>query len=330
MTRGSSASISNDAHEAKIGLNYKFGADPWASWNQDHAYPVKAAPAAAAAGWEVEAGGRDWYSFGRFQKDLGHSATNGSVLNSRLTYDTTANSGEFYGRVETPWNFFVKGFAGGGGILGGHLNDEDFAIPAAVFTPYSNTVSDPVKGSIAYATIDAGYDFFRSPGQKFGVFVGYNYYQDDKSASGCVQIVNPASGICTPSIPSNVLVITENDRWNSLRVGVNGEITLWDRFTLSGDAAYIPTLDFRGTDVHLQRTNVPSQVSPEFGSGGSGVQLEAALTYNVTRNINVGVGARYWAMWTDASTNSFSSGNLQALPVKTERVGAYFQAGYRF
>lgn len=51
--RGISTSVSNDAHEAKIGLNYRFGADPWATWNQAlayGAYPVKAVPAPVAQG----------------------------------------------------------------------------------------------------------------------------------------------------------------------------------------------------------------------------------------------------------------------------------------
>ena len=64
---------------------------------------------------------------------------------------------------------------------------------------YSNTVSS-VQGEIDYATLDLGYDFFRGAGYKLGAFVGYNYYQENKSAYGCTQIANQFSD-CVPAIP---------------------------------------------------------------------------------------------------------------------------------
>jgi hypothetical protein len=119
----------------------------------------------AASGWEVETGARYWYSSGQFQKDLG-TTTNpalASILNSRLTYKSEGNSGEFFGKVETPWNIFVKGNIGIGSLFKGHMNDEDWVIFTG-FVPYSNTLSDPVKGSVGYETLDLVYDFFRGPG----------------------------------------------------------------------------------------------------------------------------------------------------------------------
>jgi opacity protein-like surface antigen/outer membrane protease len=337
-------SVTHDIHEVKIGLNYRIGADPWARWPVvSSAYPVKAMTAVApAAGWEFDVGGRYWYSWGRFQKDLGAtaSAATANVLVSRLTYDTKANSGEFFGRIETPWNLFVKGFVGGGRLSSGHMNDEDWAIfdkTGTLVIPYSNTVSDSVKGTIGYATVDVGYDFFRAPGQKLGAFVGYNYFKENKDAFGCTQIANSFSD-CSPTgfappVPSSVLVVSENDTWNSLRVGVNGEIMVGDRLKLSGDVAYIPYLKFTGLDIHHQRFDVPSQNSPETGNGGHGVQLEGVLSYYLTPAFSLGVGGRYWAMWTnqDASTNIFGFPcPCQTLPSKTERAGVFFQGSYKF
>ena len=125
-----------------------------------------------ASGWEFDAGARYWYSSGTFQKDLG-STTNpasANILNSRLTYDTTANSGELFGRIETPQNIFVKGNIGVGSLLGGQLNDEDWALFGGTVA-YSNTVSS-VQGDIDYATLDLGYDFFRGAGYKLGAIRG--------------------------------------------------------------------------------------------------------------------------------------------------------------
>ena len=80
--------------------------------------------------------------------------------------------------------------------------------------PYSNTLSEPVKGTIDYATLDLGYDFCRGAGYKLGAFVGYNFYKENKSVYGCSQIANPLSD-CVPAIPSSVLVISEDGIWKS-------------------------------------------------------------------------------------------------------------------
>jgi len=48
-------------------------------------------------------------------------------LNSRLTYKSlTAHAGEVFGRAEHGTGLFLKGFAGGGVIPGGTLQDEQY------------------------------------------------------------------------------------------------------------------------------------------------------------------------------------------------------------
>src|SRR5262249_42009492 len=152
-------------HVVKLGINYKVGADPWAGWGAPvNAYPVKALPRGWSNGWEFDFGARYWYSSGRFQKDLLPP-----TLVSRLTYDkTTAHSGELFGRIDSPWNVFVKGNVGLGKITSGRMNDEDWLIELVPnrFIPYTNTLSDQRDGRLNYATIDLGYDMLRGPGYK--------------------------------------------------------------------------------------------------------------------------------------------------------------------
>jgi outer membrane protease len=252
------------------------------------------------------------------------------VLVSRLTYNSDAASGEVFGRIDGPNNIFLKGFIGGGKLLSGKMNDEDWLV-FGDSVPYSNTSSDPVKGSIGYATIDAGYSFFRGNGFNVGAFVGYNYYRENKQAYGCRQIANQNSD-CVPTIASSVLGITEDDKWNSLRIGLNGVVMVTDRLKLTADAAYLPYVSFRGTDNHLLRTDVANTVSTESGNG-QGVQLESILSYAVTPSFNVGAGGRYWAMWAtnDAKTNIFGTDcPCQTLPSRTERYGGFLEASYKF
>lgn len=333
LTPSGSTNATLAMHSAKVGLNMKFGGDAYARFD-DADYHLRGAIAPTERGpalADVEIGGRVWYSSGRFQKDLGATADPNfqNVLNSRLTYANSAASGELFGRIDGPWNVFLKGNAGGGKILGGKMNDEDWIPTAGI--PYSNTLSDPVKGNIGYVTLDAGYNIWRGDGVKVGGFVGYNYYRDDKSAYGCTQLAG--APICDPTIPNSTLVITQNDQWHSLRVGVNGVVMLTDQLKLTADAAWLPYVMRKGEDNHLLRTDVANTLSTESGTG-QGVQLEAILSYAVSRSFSIGAGARYWSMWAtnaNAQTNIFGLPcPCQTLPARTERYGGFLEASYKF
>ncbi len=331
---GGTAAISQNLQTVKVGLNYRIGQDIHARW--DPAPSEYSLRGAIDPGYipeaEIEVGGRVWYSSGRFQKDLGGTVdqAQSNLLVSRLTYDGTAATGEVFARVDSSWNVFVKGFVGGGAITSGNMHDEDWGIPlgAAQLVPYSNTLS-AVQGDIGYGTFDAGYSLFRGPNANVGGFVGFNYYRESKKAYGCAQLANVFSD-CVPAVPNSILGITEDDKWYSLRIGVNGVVTIFDRLKLTADAAYLPFVSFRGIDNHLLRTGLGNTVSPEIGSG-QGVQLETILSYAFANNFSVGAGGRYWAMWAPgAYSDTFSLGcPCQTLPVKTERYGAFVQASYK-
>jgi outer membrane protease len=284
-----------------------------------------------ASGWSFEGGGRYWYSWGKFQKDLPLAQFNDKSLVSRLTWKDTANAGEFFGRIDTPVNVFLKGYVGGGSISSGHINDEDWLPPSG--GAYSNTLSSASGSLPLYYTVDLGYDFLRGSWYKVGGFVGANHYSYKLSANGCTQIADQSSGICTTAFPvaASALVLTESDTWNSLRVGVSAETQLFDRWKLSGEVAYVPYTKFTGTDTHPLR----DLVIPESGHG-QGVQAEAFLNYYVTDAFSVGVGGRYWALWTSAGTDTFIfSGVSQGVTprndtFRAERVGVTFQGAYKF
>jgi opacity protein-like surface antigen len=330
-TTGGTTSLSQTMQTVKLGLNYKFGQDLYARWDPPAAdYHLRGTTDAGyVPDAEIEIGGRVWYSTGRFQKDLGGAPDLPStLLVSRLTYDTSAASGELFGRVDSSSNLFLKGFVGGGKLVSGNIHDEDWVI-FNQSVPYSNTLSSPVTGNLGYGTVDAGYSLFRGPSSNVGGFVGFNYFRENKSAYGCSQIANRYSD-CVPSLPNSTLTLGEDDQWYSLRVGVNGVVTIWDRLKLTADAAYLPYVAFRGVDNHPLRTGFPSTLSPETGSG-QGVQLETILSYAFANSFSIGAGGRYWAMWApNGNTNIFGTGcPCQPLPARTERYGAFVQASYK-
>ena len=254
-------------------------------------------------GWEPPAaytgdvGLRFWYGRGKTGKDLFNPS--GTALVSRLTYNNLALfSAEAYARFDLNTGWFVKGFVGGGGFRNGTLTDEDF--PPGI-TPYSATLSVLDNSYPFYATVDAGYNILRGPDFRVGAFVGYHYLQEVVSAQGCGQIAtNPLICGIVP-VPDSIKVITQDNNWNAVRLGLDGAFDVTDRLRLSVDAAWLPFVWLNGTDSHWLRigTDIGDFAGPipEDGTGW-GYQLEGIVSYRVTDFLSVGVGGRYWHMET--------------------------------
>jgi opacity protein-like surface antigen len=362
-TPESAAGVTQDLHRFKLGLNYKWGADPWAAWPAAAVagaapvkMPVYKGPALAAwtAGWEVEIGGRYVGHRSTFQDDLGRTRPSGTSpisLVSRLTYEATdSDSGEIFGRIDTPWNWFIKGFYGRGKIHDGRMNDEDFGITQGTtgigqgpsFIPYTNTLHPKVDGDTKYATIDVGYDWWRARTYKLGAFVGYNYYEQNMSAHGCDQIANEQATNCILPRTLSDIVITQDTKWKSLRVGVAGEFMPHERIKLGAEVAYLPFVRFNGLDRHLFSNTEVASINPDNGYG-NGVQLEGVVSFLATQNFSLGVGGRYWAMWTDATSEATRTLSCTAPGVcgaansppqfmkgAIEQASLFVQASYRF
>jgi Autotransporter beta-domain len=252
------------------------------------------------------------------------------VLTSRLTYSgLTGHSGELYGRADHSVGFFFKGNVGLGRIVSGNLQDEDFP---PLTSPYSSTNSDQHSGRIGYATADFGWAVWNSPTLKVGPFVGVHYYAERMNAYGCTQTAGHPQ-ICVPAIPNSTLGITEEANWLTGRVGVNGVWRITDRWTFTGDAAWVYAR-LNANDKHWLRTDLPAETIVDGNANGA--QIEAVLSYNVTREFSVGIGGRYWAMATkdnDATRHLerlFAGALPQPATFKTERYGGFVQASYIF
>ncbi|MBB4383122.1 opacity protein-like surface antigen [Bradyrhizobium sp. SBR1B] len=330
--------LSSNYHIGKIGLNYHFGADPWtAQWSDAPPYAkarAGVAPIAYTAGWSFEGGSRLWLSRGRFQWDASALGAGGledpSILISRLTYHGLDGlSGELFGRLDSPWGVFLKSNIGTGRFNKGNMNDEDWVVP-----PYLNTISGQANGRFTYYTTDAGYDFLRGANYKIGGFIGWTYYEQSSDSTGCVQIANPIGTCLSPG--DDRVMGSQNTQWNAPRVGLSAETMLTERWRLSTDVAYLPWTDFKGRDNHLLRWD--TTFVEQRGNGGGGVQVEGVLSYFITKNFSVGVGGRYWAMWTQRDSHLRCIGcggpgtisGIQFSKYSMERWGTFFQASYRF
>jgi opacity protein-like surface antigen len=317
-------------HLVRVGLNYKINwAPPWTTLGA----PGVVAKAPYTKEFEVEFGARYWVSSGTTAKELFDFS--GAAMVSRLTYsNVTAQTGESFVRVDHWSGAFAKGYLGIGPTTSGQLKDEDFP---PFIAPQSATTSNLQDGALTYGAVDVGYNFLRGPRYRLGAFAGYHYYHETLNAVGCVQVAtNP--DICDPAISSSILGITNDGVWHSLRLGLNGELMITDRLKLSGEAAWLPYTLLSSSDTHWLRLNAPggfTMAVPEGGTGHSGYQLEAILSYQITEALSVGAGGRYWHMETSGDSDFTNSifggfGATQPLNFKTDRYGGFLQAAFRF
>jgi hypothetical protein len=288
----------------------------------------------APATYRGEVGLRFWGGKGSTGKNLFDPS--GSFLLSRLSYNNMSIfSAEAYGRFDLNTGWFLKGLVGGGGFRKGTLTDEDF--PPGI-APYSATLSVLDNSFPLYGSADVGYNVLRGPDFRVGAFVGYNHMQEVVSAHGCGQIAtNPfICGFFT--LPNQVKVITQDNSWDSLRVGLNGEVDITNRLKLGVDAAWLPMVWLNGTDSHWRRIGRRQYdftgPIPEDGSGW-GYQLEAVLSYRVTDALSVGVGARYWHMQTSGAMHFEGHvvgvvASPQPVDWKTDSYGVFLQTGLKF
>ena len=147
--------MSQNIQLVKLGLNYKWGANPLL-WND--AAPVARAVVRDApaplwlAGWDGEGGARYFGSWGRFQKDLGVFTSRDCRTLRRfrdLPIPTCKQIPANCSAASTVrGGFSSKASSAPASNNGGRMNDEDFGIPLEVtFAAYSNTISS-VTGTI--------------------------------------------------------------------------------------------------------------------------------------------------------------------------------------
>ena len=267
---------------------------------------------------------RYWYGLGSTSKTLyGFSR---DMLASRLTYDgMQSHSLEAFARLDHSSGLFWKGYAGGGLLSGGNLQDEDFP---PLLTPYSSTNSTLQNQSLGYVSADFGGALVRGTDFRLDGFVGYHYFHQRLKAFGCQQTAsNPI--VCAGGIPNSVAAIVEDDTWQAMRVGLNLDIPLVDRFRLNLEGAWLPYVWFSGTDNHLLRPDIPAPIRED--GHGWGYQLEAMVTYQYDLAVSLGAGVRYWSMQSQGGAHFEDVGGaLQPLDFKAKIYGVFVQGSYHF
>jgi hypothetical protein len=287
-----------------------------------------------------EAGTRYWYSIGQNRFAFTNNMFPFGNPTSTLDWDRMqGHSGELFARVDhLPTGLFAKGLIGGGVLKGGDMDDLDFFIAGLNF---SNTTSKVDGNNMRYAMIDLGYSFnVPEAGIRYGGFVGYHYWRENMTAFGILcnadQFGNQV--ICTSPgavvVPFGTPVVAFDTTWHALRIGADVRVQVWDRVSISAEAAFVPYAWLSNDDSHFLRSDLgPTPNVVTRGWRGMGGEVEAFVNYQVLPHFQLGVGARYWGIYTQAGNVNFGPDFGQDFPLtkfSTQRYGVLLEAKATF
>ncbi|MCA1552039.1 hypothetical protein I6F36_35150 [Bradyrhizobium sp. BRP19] len=170
---------------------------------------------------------------------------------------------------------------------------------------------------------------------KLGAFISGTYFGQKSDSIACVQTASPY-GAC--AVPAQQIIGTQGANWDALRVGLNAETMLFEDWRVSADVAYLP---WTTSPVVITISSVLKQLSTISAGKVGGVQIEGTLSYLLGRNFSIGVGARYWAMWTKNDSDVIFNcsgcrdrGTFIQIPAlakySMERWGTFLEASYKF
>ena len=277
----------------------------------------------------LEIGVRYWLSTG--ETSSSHDASGSICFNgvacgnptSTLTYDKLdAHTVELYARKNVGEGWFVKGNAGIGAIANGRLIDQDFFVGQVLFL---ETVSG-LTGKLYYGGVDVGREMWRSGNTTFGLFAGYQRWNERLDAYG-ISNTGDAAFVFVGALPGeNVPVISNEQIWDSLRLGVE-----WNsqrgRTRFQGELALVPYAKYRNEDSHWLRQDSLGAAPNIIAEGhGAGVQLDLELrrSYPDFFGLDFGIGYRLWKLKSTKGEMTFVGQAFPVVDLSSERQGFTF------
>jgi hypothetical protein len=279
-------------------------------------------PPEPASGLEI--GVRYWVGSGMTTSS--HDASNFDPAlgnpTSTLTYDQLdSQTLELYARKRFLEHWFVKGNVGLGTIPNGRFVDQDFFAGQALFL---ETVSG-LSGKLYYGSIDVGRAIGRSGNSTFGLFVGYQHWNERLDAYGFSN-TNNALFVFTQTLGDNVPVISNEQTWDSLRIGAEMTSTR-GRTRFHVDLAFVPYAKYRNEDSHWLRQDTlgpaPNVIATGRGMGGQ-IDVELRRSFPEYFGLELGVGYRYWKLYSTSGTMTFGGESFTVTDLVSERQGVTF------
>jgi len=301
---------------------------------------VAAEPLYKSSDLRVDVSLTSWLTEGKTRWSFyNQSALFGNPTSELDFKDVGTNVTELGGKVsfdKRTFQYFLRGQAGYGTVGGGRLVDDDYL---AGQQRYSRTFSDLDGSHIWYLNADLGaqIDILQKQAS-LGVFLGYQHREEKLQAYGVGQIECTAPGVrCNPAGTVsyvNQLVLTNTSRWDSFRIGLEGETRLHPRVSLDGRATFLVS-HLNNKDIHHLRTDLKQDPSITMTGNGIGFNGEANASLLVYQQLFFDVGYRYWWQRVGSGDVVFrgTTGDSQPLPLnefRSIRQGITFGLRYTF
>ena len=272
----------------------------------------------------LEVGVRYWLSSGYTTRSLDatnldptaiHPAATGTLNPSTTTNfeQLDANVLELFARKRIEDLWFVKGNVGLGQINHGTLIDETFFTIGGA--PFHTMLLSATDGKLGYATLDIGRNLTQSRETAFGVFVGYQYWDEKIDAHG----FSDAFGFI--GAPPDVMYTTNEIRWHMLRLGGEFRLTR-GRTRLVAEAAWVPYAGYRN-EATYPAFGSANAVASGNGRGGT-FDAEVRRSFPQLGGIDIGIGLRYWKLSSYKGTETSGDFTFQIVDLASERHGFTF------
>lgn len=229
---------------------------------------------------------------------------------SELTYeDLDSNVFEVEAELRLPRRTFLRTRFGFGVFNEGRLIDDDFVSAAgATFFGATQTgahrisrTSSNIDGDYMwYLDFDLGYKFWVSKNKRTFIksFLGYQHWQEKVVATGVEQLECTAVGsFCNAAgTVTNVgqKAITNNVRWDSVRIGLEGAHWFNKWIRLDTQLVFIPYSSLLNEDIHHLRTDLKQDPSFKMNGTGIGYNLQAGIKFRFTKRLSFLAGYKYW------------------------------------
>ncbi|WP_241671265.1 omptin family outer membrane protease [Dankookia rubra] len=304
-------------------------------------YKMMESLGAFASQFSFSGGVRYWYS----QSNNHFKFSNGfpGYGNPTSTLDwngNTAHSGEGYVRIDHhTTRLFVKALGGGGGINGdGEMTDRDFLAGQRSFSVTRSAVNG---ADLSYAMLDLGINLRpvpqHMPDLTISPFIGYHYWSDNPISKGLnceTRDVAPRECFQTVLLDQSVKAVGYGIRWDVLRVGLGAAIpvALVKGLSVSAEVAWVPYAHFNVDDSHYLRVDLGPTPNSYHRGSARGVEAEVMVSYALTDRFKLGVGGRYWGLFSYDGESTFrqSQRSYSGTRFEQQRYGLLVEAKYRF
>ncbi|CAI4031829.1 Pom domain-containing protein [Nitrospira tepida] len=304
----------------------------------------------------VDVGLSAWISTGK--TTWSHDASGVSSLlgnpSSKLDYkDVAANFVELSAKATLRDRWFARASFGFADIGGGRLVDDDF-VSADGAASFGTTVTGAHRFSRTFSNVEGSHSWYvqgevggrvwtfpRHRG-RLDLFAGFHYWTQRHQATGVTQVectaLTPSPIQCSPAgtvSSAGETVITNTQVWRSIELGLDTEIRLHRRVSLTGRAAFLPVTWLTNEDVHHLRTDLQQNPSFRMTGWGLGAQLEGGASIQILSRLFFDVGYRFWWNQTlDGEWENFPVGGggvtVPLTQFRTSRQGVTFGLRYAF